>query len=134
MSDYLLKPMISRHAGTIVINAEMWNQKREREALESGKPLAPGCRIMRECGNPPWRVDPPNWFERLFGVTLESKLTRAKIKAAKYCEAHNKQVKTTIGAHLRVELTDTKISDEVFREGRISIQPSEPWPEPGQEN
>jgi len=37
-------------------------------------------------------VYPPNWLERLFGITFESKLRRAKAKTQRKCDKLNKRL------------------------------------------
>jgi hypothetical protein len=51
----------------------------------------PDRRLFR--GSPPWRciVRPPNWLERLLGVTLEYKLGRAERQLQRYGDAEVKR-------------------------------------------
>lgn len=40
-----------------------------------------------------FEVYPPNWFERLIGVTFEDKIERAKWKVQKWCDGRNWEIR-----------------------------------------
>jgi len=51
-----------------------------------------------ECGDGVIIVDPPNWVERLFGVTFESKIKKGIARCQRWCDKQNAKEATIVQA------------------------------------